>query len=289
LTRTSPARRRRHSGPGPLSSITSRTGALPLVFSLNGADVRRRPRLLTGPAADVTSGLEFAGAPVGPSIAAIIDRDRRGHGLVHGNGGSATKQSFGVYSMNSASVSKIGSIASHDRSWPPSVRGDDPELLAARAGVARHGLNHYASAEPDDLGTPAQRLTGVRRYGSALPDIAAEVEVRWANVNGYNSHVASDGTTTARESSGVGTGRGASVHLRGRPSVVTAWSQNLWHRPTHARTSWTARRKKQLVRGRRGHGPTQGGTSLNGLESRWPQGCVGSIPPRALCSERDDV
>lgn len=51
----------------------------------------------------VTGGLGFAGAPianaVGQSIAATVPLVRGGGcGLVHGNGGSATKQSFAVYS-----------------------------------------------------------------------------------------------------------------------------------------------------------------------------------------------
>lgn len=50
-----------------------------------------------------TGGLGFAGAAlsnaVGHSIAAMVERVRSGGvGLVHGNGGSATKQSFAIYS-----------------------------------------------------------------------------------------------------------------------------------------------------------------------------------------------
>jgi acetyl-CoA C-acetyltransferase len=50
----------------------------------------------------VTGGLGFAGAPVGnaagQSIAAIVDRVRSGGwGVVHANGGHATKHAFGVY------------------------------------------------------------------------------------------------------------------------------------------------------------------------------------------------
>lgn len=50
----------------------------------------------------VTGGLGFAGAPVGNavghSIAAMVQRVRTGGiGLVHGNGGMATKQSFALY------------------------------------------------------------------------------------------------------------------------------------------------------------------------------------------------
>lgn len=50
----------------------------------------------------VTGGLGFAAAPVGNavghSIAAVVERVRAGGlGLVHGNGGSATKHSFAVY------------------------------------------------------------------------------------------------------------------------------------------------------------------------------------------------
>jgi acetyl-CoA C-acetyltransferase len=50
----------------------------------------------------VTGGLGFAGAPVGNAvghaIAAMVERVRGGGlGLVHGNGGQATKQSFAVY------------------------------------------------------------------------------------------------------------------------------------------------------------------------------------------------
>ena len=52
-----------------------------------------------------TGGLGFAGAAlsnaVGHSIAAIVDRVRRGGvGLVHGNGGSATKHSFAIYAQD---------------------------------------------------------------------------------------------------------------------------------------------------------------------------------------------
>jgi acetyl-CoA C-acetyltransferase len=53
----------------------------------------------------VTGGLGFAGAPVGNStghaIAAIVAKVRRGGvGLVHGNGGNATKHSVGIYSSS---------------------------------------------------------------------------------------------------------------------------------------------------------------------------------------------
>ena len=58
-----------------------------------------------GPGRDltVTGGLGFAGAPVGNavghSIAAMVERVRSGGiGLVHGNGGLATKHSFALYS-----------------------------------------------------------------------------------------------------------------------------------------------------------------------------------------------
>jgi acetyl-CoA C-acetyltransferase len=59
-----------------------------------GFDARR--------ALTVTGGLGFAGAPVGnaagQSIAAIVDRVRSGGwGVVHANGGHATKHAFGVY------------------------------------------------------------------------------------------------------------------------------------------------------------------------------------------------
>ncbi|HUF97895.1 MAG TPA: hypothetical protein VMM60_07170 [Ilumatobacter sp.] len=56
----------------------------------------------TDRALSTTGGLGFAGAPVGNavghSIASIVERVRIGGlGLVHGNGGSATKHSFAVY------------------------------------------------------------------------------------------------------------------------------------------------------------------------------------------------
>jgi acetyl-CoA C-acetyltransferase len=53
----------------------------------------------------VTGGLGFAGAPVGNAvghaIAGVVERVRGGGlGLVHGNGGQATKQSFAVYATD---------------------------------------------------------------------------------------------------------------------------------------------------------------------------------------------
>ena len=109
----------------------------------------------------VTGGLGFAAAPVGNavghSIAAMVERVRSGGlGLVHGNGGSATKHSFAVYA--STPPDEFAFIDVQDRV----VLGERSVIAAERQGAAvieaatvvydRNGPSHVLAAVLDNAG-----------------------------------------------------------------------------------------------------------------------------------------
>lgn len=117
----------------------------------------RRPLTITG-------GLGFAGAPignaVGHSIAAMTERVRNGGiGLVHGNGGQATKHSFGIYS--SAAPTTFARIdvqpgvehrqrAVLNEDWTGTVT-----VEAATVVYGREGADHLVAAVLDATGARA--------------------------------------------------------------------------------------------------------------------------------------
>jgi acetyl-CoA C-acetyltransferase len=108
----------------------------------------------------VTGGLGFAGAPVGnaagQSIAAIVPRVRDGGwGLVHGNGGNATKHAFGIYANHPPDrfVRADSQHLVHDR--PRGVLDDGwhgaATIEAATVVFDRDGPTHvFAAVRSDD-------------------------------------------------------------------------------------------------------------------------------------------
>ncbi|MET0143635.1 MAG: hypothetical protein ABW328_02470 [Ilumatobacteraceae bacterium] len=109
----------------------------------------------------VTGGLGFAGAPVGNavghSIAAMVERVRTGGlGLVHANGGMATKQSFGIYSDQPPDAFTRIDVQDEVELDP---RGTIPEgwagavvVEAATVAYDRDGPSHVLAAVLDDDG-----------------------------------------------------------------------------------------------------------------------------------------
>ena len=106
----------------------------------------------------VTGGLGFAGAPIGnaagQSIAAMVPRVRDGgYGLVHANGGNATKHTFGLYSNHPpARYARIDCQASV-RDQPRAAITDDFEgrvtVEAATVVFDRDGPSHVLAAVRD--------------------------------------------------------------------------------------------------------------------------------------------
>ena len=103
-----------------------------------------RPLTLTG-------GLGFAGAAignaVGHSIAAMVSRAREGgYGLVHGNGGNATKHSFAVYSNEPpkafARLDCQAMVEHHERTELPEDWTGEASVEAATVVYDREGPSH---------------------------------------------------------------------------------------------------------------------------------------------------
>ena len=126
----------------------------------------------------VTGGLGFAGAPVanavGHAIATITERVRTGGlGLVHGNGGQATKHSFAVYSQEPpqrfARIDVQSTVDHHERqvmadSWTGPVT-----VEAATVVYGRDGRDHVVAALLDGAGARGWART-------SDPDVMAAVE-----------------------------------------------------------------------------------------------------------------
>ena len=141
----------------------------------------------------ITGGLGFAGAPVGNavghSIAAMVERVRSGgEGLVHGNGGSATKQSFGIYSRR-----------------PPTAfaRIDVQELIDLRPRtplphdwsgpvVVEAATVRYDRAGPDLVLATVLDDTGRRAYATT-DDAATFAAAESAGIAGLAAHRTADG------------------------------------------------------------------------------------------------
>ncbi|HVV35139.1 MAG TPA: hypothetical protein VHC63_00945 [Acidimicrobiales bacterium] len=96
----------------------------------------------------VTGGLGFAGAPLanaaGQSIAAIVPLVRRGgYGLVHGNGGVATKHAFGVYGTTPPSqfrrIDCQGDVVDNARAGVPEGWAGEGVVEAATVVYDREG------------------------------------------------------------------------------------------------------------------------------------------------------
>jgi acetyl-CoA C-acetyltransferase len=106
----------------------------------------------------ITGGLGFAGAPignsVGHSIAAMVERVRAGgRGLVHGNGGNATKQSFAIYaaepSVGFARVDIQHDVDLEPRAVLPDDWGGRVTVDAATLVFGRHGPDHVLAGVID--------------------------------------------------------------------------------------------------------------------------------------------
>lgn len=155
----------------------------------------------------VTGGLGFAGAAVGNAVghamAAMVDRVRGGgRGLIHGNGGVATKHSVGVYDTEPP-ADGFAWIDCQDRI----DHGERPALAADREGPVtieaatvvydREGPAHVLAAVLDDAGArgwvkvPAAGADGFGVDGAA---VAAEVEQ--TGIAGRRAHRRADATFT---------------------------------------------------------------------------------------------
>ncbi|MEZ5218461.1 MAG: hypothetical protein R2715_18200 [Ilumatobacteraceae bacterium] len=109
----------------------------------------------------ITGGLGFAAAPignsVGHSICAMVERVRDGGlGLVHGNGGSATKQSFAIYSTRPAEAFAKIDVQDEVDLEPREVLAEDwsgsVTVEAATVLFDREGPSHVLAAVLDGSG-----------------------------------------------------------------------------------------------------------------------------------------
>jgi len=135
--------------------------------------------LPTGRPLTLTGGLGFAGAPVanavGQSLAATVGAVRTGGwGLVHGNGGWATKQSFGIYraeppAAGFADIDVQEEVDLAPREVLPAEWAGACTIEAATVLYDRDGPAKLIAAVLDD--------TGARGWAtSTAPDLFAEVE-----------------------------------------------------------------------------------------------------------------
>jgi acetyl-CoA C-acetyltransferase len=127
-----------------------------------GFDTRR--------ALTVTGGLGFAGAPVGnaagQSIAAIVGRVRDGGwGVVHANGGHATKHAFGVYAAHPPERFVLDDVQTSVDLQARAVLDDgwsgEATVEAATVVFDRHGPSHALAAVRPAGG----RLQAMRGWG----------------------------------------------------------------------------------------------------------------------------
>lgn len=141
----------------------------------------------------VTGGLGFAGAPVGNavghSIAAIVDRVRSGGlGLVHGNGGSATKHSFAVYGDHPPqSFARIDVQDEVDLGARPAMNPQYVGAATIEAGTViydRDGPSHVLAAVLDPSGA-----RGWAKCGDADLCVLAEE----SGISGSNVELRGDG------------------------------------------------------------------------------------------------
>jgi acetyl-CoA C-acetyltransferase len=109
----------------------------------------------------VTGGLGFAAAPIansaGHAIAAMVPLVREGGpGLVHANGGCATKHAFGVYASQPPDQFRYVDCNDVDRSARPSGPSDSPDSSgmeeASTVSYDRNGPTFSATSVllPDD-------------------------------------------------------------------------------------------------------------------------------------------
>jgi acetyl-CoA C-acetyltransferase len=103
----------------------------------------------------ITGGLGFAGAPVanssGQALAAMVPRLREGgHGLIHANGGNATKHAVGIYSSRppTSTFRRIDAQDSADLRPRASVDSTSPvgHIEAATVIYDREGPSHVVAA-----------------------------------------------------------------------------------------------------------------------------------------------
>jgi acetyl-CoA C-acetyltransferase len=109
----------------------------------------------------VTGGLGFAGAPVGnaagQSIAAMVPLVRSGGwGVVHGNGGNATKHAFGVYASHPPRAFTFEDCQARVDLRPRAALADDwtgpATVEAATVVFTRDGPSHVlAAVRPDQV------------------------------------------------------------------------------------------------------------------------------------------
>ena len=143
----------------------------------------------------VTGGLGFAGAAVanavGHSIAAMVPLVRQGGtGLVHGNGGSATKHSFAVYSPEPperfARIDCQDRVELHERAPLPAEFDGTVEIDAATVRYDREG--------PTDVLAVVRAGDG-RRAWAFVADLDLADEVQSTGIAGCTAHMSS-GTLT---------------------------------------------------------------------------------------------
>ena len=106
----------------------------------------------------VTGGLSFAGAPVGNSvghsIAAMVSQVRGGgYGLIHGNGGIATKHNIGIYSDRPVSAFEYFDVQDRVVTLEmPELQGDfagEVRVEAATVVFDRSGPSHVLASVLD--------------------------------------------------------------------------------------------------------------------------------------------
>ena len=140
----------------------------------------------------VTGGLGFAGAPVGNSvghsIAAMVSQVRGGgYGLIHGNGGVATKHNVGVYSDRPLSAFEYldvqDRVVSLETPELPADFAGNVRVEAATVVFDRSGPSHVLAAVLDgDARRGWARSTSEQMIDAALEEgIAGNVGIRTAD------------------------------------------------------------------------------------------------------------
>jgi acetyl-CoA C-acetyltransferase len=146
----------------------------------------------------VTGGLGFAGAAVGNSvghsIAALTDRVRSGGlGLVHGNGGLATKHSVGIYSAEPpdefVDMDVQESVDLRPRAVLPEEWAGDVTVEAATVVFGRESPSHVIAAVLDE--------SSARGWATASDPVLIEQTLR-EGIAGFSAIRLSDGSLVVR-------------------------------------------------------------------------------------------
>jgi acetyl-CoA C-acetyltransferase len=146
----------------------------------------------------VTGGLGFAGAPLanstGQSIAAIVPLVRGGgYGLVHGNGGMATKHAFGVYGTTPPDefrrIDCQDDVMDNARAGVPDGWSGDGTVEAATVVFDREGPSYLFAA--------MRAADGARAFARSTDD-AAMAEAMKVGVAGQPCERTADGELRLR-------------------------------------------------------------------------------------------